>query len=107
LVRADAQDVEALAQIAQQVNFAWMRTPHALPESLDKIPGRKKHSVSGKSFVYRPKHDSTYELCAMFATDNRQRSDTNTGDFWLHPKGEYCFQLDASEPAPTAPYAPY
>lgn len=108
LVRADMQAVQALAGLAQQINYAWNRAGKTLPANLDKLPGTKKDAMTGQPFIYHPKQDGAYELCATFATDSRERPDANTADGWLHPKGDYCFQLDASEPVPSAPYSyPY
>lgn len=104
LARADGHAVQELATLAENINSAWSKG-NVLPASLDNIPGNKNDAVSGKPFLYHPKQSSAYELCATFATDNRKLRDTNTGAFWLHPKGEYCFQLDASQQAPQAPYS--
>jgi hypothetical protein len=108
LVRADSRDVQALASLAQQISFAWNQSEKVLPGNLDKITNTvKKDVLNGKPFVYRPKQNSAYELCATFATDSRELPDVNSADPWLHPKGDYCFQLDASEPVPAVSYNPY
>jgi hypothetical protein len=109
LVLADTRTVQALAALAQQINFAWTHS-QALPANLDKISGTsKKDALSGKPFVYHAKQNSEYALCATFASDSRYLPDTNTADPWLHPKGDYCFALDASQPVPavTFPYSYY
>lgn len=105
LVRADARDVQALAAVAQQISFVWNQSEKTLPANLDRITAvTKKSFLTGEPFVYHAKPNGAYELCATFATDNRQVPDANTADPWLHPKGDYCFQLDASQPVPAAPY---
>lgn len=38
-----------------------------------------------------------------FLTDNRNVARLFQAPFWLHAKGLYCFQLDASVSPPTAP----
>jgi|SRR5580704_5438153 hypothetical protein len=108
LVRLDARTVQALAALAQQINYSWNLSGKALPSNLDKITGTvKKDAQSGKPFLFHPRQNSAYELCATFAADSREQPDTNTADPWLHPKGDYCFQLDASQPVPAVPYNYY
>lgn len=106
LVREDRQDVWALSMLAQELNGSWTGPSHILPEDLDKIRATttKRTSVSSKPFVYHRKDESHYELCSTFATDNRKDRARNTPDFWLHPKGDYCFSFDAAESVAQAPY---
>jgi|SRR5580704_6115 hypothetical protein len=108
LLREDSRTVQALAALAGQINYAWNRSEKVLPANLDKITGTvKKDALTGKPFLYHPKQDSAYELCATFVADSRELPDTNTADPWLHPKGDYCFQLDASQPVPAVSYNYY
>jgi hypothetical protein len=108
LVRGDARTVQALAALAQQINYSWNQSGKALPTNLDKITGMvKKDALSGKPFLFHPKQNSEYELCATFAADSRELPATNTADPWLHPEGDYCFQLDASQPVPAVSYNYY
>jgi hypothetical protein len=109
IAREDQQDVWALYLLAGELNTRWGAGSHALPENLDRITAlnTKKTSVNGKPFVYHRKDDSHYELCSTLATDNRQLPNTNMSDAWIHPKGDYCFSFDASQPVPQAPYVPY
>jgi hypothetical protein len=60
--------------------------------------------LSGKAFAYHVKSGSEYELCATFVMDDRDGANVNTADPWLHPKGDYCFQMNAGRPVPQAPY---
>jgi hypothetical protein len=104
-VRADDARVRALAGLAQQVKESWHHSSQALPANLDHFPEpAKKDALTGKLFEYRPKSGSQYELCATFVTDNRDRDTPGSSDQWIHPRGDYCFQLDAAEPVPNAPY---
>lgn len=108
LILADTRTVQALAALAQQINYSWMQSDKVLPANLDKITGiAKKDALDGKPFVYHPKQNSEYQLCATFGLDDRQLPDANAADPWLHPQGDYCFQLDASQPVQPAPYAYY
>jgi hypothetical protein len=105
LVQADLKTVQALSQLAQQINLKWNNSGKALPTSLEKFPDQaKQNPVTHELFVYHPKANSEYELCATFVADNRDTQALNTNDQWAHPKGQSCFQLDASQPVPQVPY---
>ena len=105
LVQADLRTVRTLSELARQINQRWTTGGKTLPENLDKFQTTvKQDPVSGKAFVYHAKSSEEYELCATFATDNRDAHATATTDRWLHPKGEYCFQFQASEQVPFVPY---
>ena len=106
LRQADRRRVQALARIAQQVQNRW-RSNKSLPADLEAFGGTdKKDPVSGRPFGYHVKSGSAYELCATFALgDNRDAAQNNNGnDSWTHPQGDYCFQLDAAQLVPNAPY---
>jgi hypothetical protein len=106
LRQADRRRVLALERIAQQVNNAWRRDTKTLPKDLEKVNGRDQNDpVSGKAFAYHAKSGSAYELCATFATDDREATPSGSArDSWVHPRGDYCFELDASQVIPPAPY---
>lgn len=98
LVRADQQSVQALAQLAQQINFKWQAGGKVLPANLEKVQANsKKNPANGAAFTYRVKSANEYELCSTFFTDNRYTANANTADPWLHPQGEYCFTFDPSQ----------
>jgi len=105
IVQSDLRTVRALAELAQQINGKWANAGKLLPRDLKNFPSAAaQEPVSGKSFGYRTKSSSEYELCATFARDNRNDPAVNTADPWIHPKGDYCFQFDASRPVPAVPY---
>ena len=96
--RTDQRTLQALAQLAQQINSTWLSTGKTLPANLDKFPdSAKKNPVSGALFTYRAKSPTEYELCSMFLTDNHNVPVVSTADPWLHPKGDYCFSFDPSQ----------
>ena len=109
LERADARDVQALAGLAAQINLVWSRSGNVLPLDLDKIlfPVVKAGTLTGKPFIYHPKRNGLYDLCATFGTDSREFPNVNAADPWRHPKGDYCFQMDASLTVPQVPYYTY
>jgi hypothetical protein len=107
LVQADLRTVHALAELAQQINSKWSTGSRPLPADLEKIPSEVKlDPVSGKPFIYHAKSKDEYELCATFATNNRDTRAPGAPDRWVHPKGDFCFQFQASESVPI-PWGPY
>lgn len=106
LVQADLRRVNTLSQLAQQIDQRWMTGGKTLPANLEKFPSSiKQDPVSGAPFVYHAKSSEEYELCASLATDNRDAAAGKTDNFWIHPKGEYCFQFQASGQVPLVPYS--
>ena len=109
LIQSDARVIESLANLAQEIALRWNRS-QTLPATLDAIPAAaKENPVTHQVFIYHIKSASEYELCATFATDNRDAETAKPNDRWdrtrwAHPKGPYCFPLDASQPVPQAPY---
>jgi hypothetical protein len=106
LAQADLRTVRALAELAQQINQRWATGTRPLPADLSKLPSAlKQDPVTGKPFVYHAKSNDEYELCASFATDNRDAPKVNTADPWIHPRGEYCFQFQAAGQVLEIPYS--
>ena len=105
LVQSDLSRVRGLWGVALGVKSTWDAPGNALPANLDRfLDTVKQDPVTNKLFIYRPKSNSAYELCATFSTDSHNLHVDNMNDFWDHPKGDYCFQLDASQPVPQVPY---
>jgi hypothetical protein len=105
LVQSDLRTVRALTELARQINQSWVSAGKILPGDLEKFPdATKQDPISARSFGYRRKSNDEYELCATFATDNRDMPVTNPKDRWTHPKGDYCFEFEASQQVPSVPY---
>jgi hypothetical protein len=108
LVRADEKRIQLLSQLANQINNQY-RGNKQLPATLT---DRQKHQfadpLSGQPPQYSPTPPSHYQLCATFATEGPKTAQTG-GDFvfWTHSAGAKCFDFDASEPVPAAPYFYY
>jgi hypothetical protein len=104
LVRSDERTVRSLAELAQKIQQKW-RTDSRIPATLDSFSEKEKQNpLTHKPFVYHPRSNTAYELCATFATDNRQQEPGEAEDAWRHPKGDFCFPLDATQSVPQAPY---
>lgn len=105
LVQADLQKVRRLSELARQIDVRWATGEgKALPANLDHFPAAAKQDpTSGAPFVYHRKSTDEYELCATFATDSRDVPKSNNADPWIHPKGDHCFQFEASQAIPFVP----
>ena len=103
-MQSDLRTTRTLAELARQINLRWASSGKILPDNLEKFPNSvKQDPVTAISFSYHPKSNNEYELCATFATDNRDLQATNPNDHWTHPKGDYCFQFEASQQVPFVP----
>ncbi len=106
LIAADLNTVRALGMIAQQIKINWQTSAKTLPDNLGKLSNPvMQNPLTGKPFVYRAKSSSLYELCATFPIDTRNLAATLEHNYWTHPKGDYCFQLDASQQVPQVPFS--
>ena len=71
-----------------------------LPASLNElsdaaVPGvRLDDPETGQPYGYRVLTGSTFELCGHFETDWSPRQ---AEEFWSHPPGDFCFELDVRE----------
>jgi hypothetical protein len=105
LVQSDIRTVRTMAELAQRIQLTWAASGRTLPASLEEFPlPMRQNLISKKPFLYHPKSNGEYELCATFATDSRNLQPQNGPDSWAHPKGDYCFQLNAAQPPPQVPY---
>lgn len=105
MIQSDLRTVRTLAELAQQINQKWVFSGRVLPANLEEFPDSvKQDPVTHNSFVYRPKSNSEYELCATFATYSRDLQAQNINDPWAHSKGDHCFQFDASQQVQPVPY---
>ena len=97
--RLDEQRIEDLGRLARSVDLHWTRDG-SLPPSLGAlsdaaVPGaRFSDPGTSRPYGYRVLGDSTFELCGQFETDWSARS---SDEFWSHPPGRFCFELDVRE----------
>jgi len=104
MVRSDERTVRSLYDLAMKITLSWRPTDFKLPINLDSFAeNEKQDSLTHKPLVYRPKSGSEYELCGTFLTDNRHPEPGENPDAWRHPKGDFCFDLDASKTVPQPP----
>jgi hypothetical protein len=92
-IKADERRVEDLRSIAQEMRIQNLRQM-PIPASVAKL------RQSTGTNMNDPVTNAPYELCATFATGSgaQDRWDMQPRwDFWNHPKGRYCYRLDASK----------
>lgn len=105
LIQADLRTLQTLQSLAQSIGFAVANTHGQMPETVNGFPGTlTQNPVTGQAFVYHAKAGTAYELCAIFAAASPASLAQEAGGTWVHPKGNYCFHLDASQPIPQIPY---
>ncbi|HXX20705.1 MAG TPA: hypothetical protein VEJ46_14980 [Candidatus Acidoferrum sp.] len=111
LIQMDARAVQRLGELAQQINTKWNLSNKTLPVDLESFPKiLTEDPLTHEKISYRRKSDTQYELCATFATDSRNMQPPNVNDpsnFWLHSKGNYCFQFDATQQVQPSYYNPF
>ncbi|MGB3296224.1 MAG: hypothetical protein WBB01_24830, partial [Phormidesmis sp.] len=77
---------------AQEADEAESKLPEQLPEALkfDKDP------VTNEPYEYQRQSESTYALCATFATDSSEyaRDQSWFDNQWRHPEGRYCYEIE-------------
>lgn len=107
-IRADQQRLEDIREIARRLHEQAKPSqnqgkPVNLPASLPPN-NRKTDPISGKTYEYRRIDSTHYQLCAEFATNSAKDrlgdSPSADRDFWKHPSGRHCFQLDVLEEPP-------
>jgi hypothetical protein len=94
-MRADAQRVQELYRLSQQVEFYWKSHNSQLPASINDLHGGSHlDPITHASYEYRSGAGSRYELCAVFAHASQQEPANAVADSWAHPAGRQCFPLD-------------
>lgn len=108
-LKADEQRLQNLHKIARDLyqeavdnnNLEETFTlPQSLPDEEDTVD-----PISGEPYDYQVISGTRYQLCAEFATDSDRINQTDTSyqnfdEFWQHPQGKHCFELDVQETPP-------
>lgn len=104
--RLDERRVEDLQEVAAAIDVYWTREG-TLPPDLDVLAGwqgldaPRTDPVTEEPYRYELTGESTYRLCATFATEAPGRPAQGSWRFrptlWHHPAGEHCFELEAEE----------
>lgn len=101
--RLDAQRLQDLRALGNAID-AYKRKIHKLPESLDvlaqdsPLQRLKLQDPEQRSYVYRVKSETAYELCAHFD----MAADENAAPYGFpggakHPAGDHCFGFTSGQ----------
>ena len=108
LIAADRERIQDLRSIVWRLYEAAEKAqdrgqPIELPESLE---GRDRPTdpITNLAYEYRRLSETTYELCAEFATDSNtyllgQTRRNEPENDWRHPQGRHCFEFDVAKDA--------
>lgn len=106
LIRADRQRLRDIRSIAQKLSWkATRKDEYKLPKTLLEN-NLAKDPLTNQPYLYERLSETTYQLCAEFATDSstyllQNRSQDRNVDKWAHPQGRHCFNFDVTEQPPT------
>jgi hypothetical protein len=98
--RLDDRRLEDLRGTAAAVDLYWTRNGR-LPRSLEELPpelgpaAATRDPETGEAYVYEIIGDDRYRLCATFERDSSAEAWGPRRDFWAHPAGRHCFEIDA------------
>ena len=92
-VRADAQRIQQLYRLGNQIHAYWQSHGSGIPASIDSVAGPHLDPITRTRYEYHPGQGSQYQLCADFAQPSPGGDNQDT---WNHPAGHHCFVLDAS-----------
>lgn len=106
--RFDQERLNDLSQISYAID-SYRNQEKKLPATLEELKTKRdlyvrslKDPRTAKPYEYSATATSTYQLCASFETDSdaelartlAQRPDIEGQDFWKHPIGRKCYELE-------------
>ena len=107
-LKADEQRLQNLHRIARDLHQEAvdnnLEETFMLPQSLPE-EDYTVDPISGEPYKYQVINTTIYQLCAEFGTDSDRINQTETSyqkfdEFWQHPQGTHCFELDVQETPP-------
>jgi hypothetical protein len=110
--RLDDQRETDLQSISRAVDIYWAQKGE-LPADLVHLSQRRQIGLwsirdpeTGQFYEYRSTGEKTYELCAVFDSEDRGPDSQQTGRsltpgnrFWVHDGGRTCFSVEVKEPS--------
>lgn len=107
LARMDLRRTQDLQRIESEID-RYAERHGRLPADLGELAAQPGVALAiadpstAMAYRYLPRDAGRYRLCARFDTDSGQRdvarrSDSEVDDEWRHPRGEFCFDGDASD----------
>jgi Domain of unknown function (DUF5671) len=104
ILTEDKRRLWDLSYLASSLHQDWAASADkdnfAMPRKLEEVrrmsngDARLTDPVTGAPYEYLPGDKTSYRLCATFASADPEAEYSG----WSHPRGHYCFPLDASRP---------
>ena len=102
LRRLDEKRVASLRQLASEIQEQCNRDGK-LPATLTGLARQpwvgevERDPESRQAYGYEPRDDRHYRLCAEFSRASPEPRPTREPDFWRHPAGRHCFELEVKQ----------
>jgi hypothetical protein len=92
-------------QLANEFNREYGQHIKQLPDGLNDLQKTNYADPITKTPIeYSPETPTRYEPCTIFSTDSPNERLNGAFSFWAHTAGHKCFEFDAAEQVPQAPY---
>jgi hypothetical protein len=96
-LRTDSQRVQDLYRVSSFIEGRWKSDNQKLPANLAQFPGNlPTDPANHAAYEYIPGENSHYQLCAKFDRASVSPETYPDSNFWGHPAGRHCFEIDAS-----------
>jgi hypothetical protein len=103
--RLDAERVSDLRSLSHQIEEHWRRNG-ALPATTSEVSSQAWSDEIGRDpetavpYEYLPLEERRYRLCGVFALPSPQPRQPTEPDFWRHPAGPHCYDIEITEKSP-------
>jgi len=102
VLNEDNRRLQNLYDMASQINFMTNESgTSSPPTNLQALTVVKSDPFTGQAYEYHVLEGIRYQLCAQFGAVSKTSSD-RAAQFWFHPAGHKCFDLQTSS-APLYP----
>lgn len=103
-LRLDEERVDRLQKLRGDIE-TYLQEERSLPSELSALAaqpwaaGVPNDPVSHRPFAYEVIAPRRYRLCAEFERPSRHARGDRQADFWAHPKGRHCYEIDVEAKA--------
>src|SRR5256885_468531 len=109
-LRADAQRMQGIFRLSQEISGKWSSSQHKLPPSLNEVNLLlTKDPETQQSYEYLVRDGQRFAICGDFSLDDSPFGPGMQTTIWAHPAGRHCFEFDVAKTAepPPIPYGFY
>jgi hypothetical protein len=108
LIRADEKRIQAIGQLANQINMFYGPHEKQLPAALTEEQRQaSKDPLTKRPLEYSAGTGAKFSLCTDFSAASPEDYKDAPYDFWQHPAGHKCFEFQAAGTIPQVPYFSY